>query len=162
MHEIQTTVNLKFGDMPWRLGKKPLNHFLPGRRRGSPRRQYRGAASVTEHLRGLVQRDPLKNVANVRYHEVLKGSSRLEDRKSSRLEGCTSGPSFSAANQGEIRDRFWKHNKRYWRALGKLSISSAHDPEAAQTMIWTIGRLGCFVTYLCLVGTRWGPISFPV
>jgi len=162
MHEIQTTVNLKFVNMPWRLGKKPLDHFLPSRRRDSPRRQYREAASVSEHLRELVQRGPLKNVVNVRYHQVLKGSSRLEDRKSSRLEGCTSGPSFSAANQGEIRDRFWKHKKRYWRALGKLSISSAHDPEAARTMIRTIGRLGCFVTYLCLVGTRWGPISFPV
>jgi len=156
------TVNLKIVNMPWRLEKNPLDHFLPDQRRDSPRRQYREAALVTEHLRELVQRGPLKNVVSVRSHEVLKGSSRLEDKKSSRLEGCTSGPSFSAANQGEIKVRFWQHNKRYWRALGKLSISSAHDPEATRTMFRIIGRLGCFVTYLYLVGTRWGPISFLV
>jgi len=57
------------------------------------------------YLRGLVQHGPLKNV--VKSHDnVVKKSSRLDDRKSSRLEGCTSGPSFSAANQGEIRVRF--------------------------------------------------------
>jgi len=148
MHEIQTTVNLKFVNMPWRLGKKPLDHFLPGRRRDSPRRQYREAASVTEHLRGLVQRGPLKNVVNVRYHEVPKEAhawkigSHLVSRDA--LQGLLSVQLIRARLGTDFDNIINDTDERWANYPSHLpTILKLHEPWSERSDVSAVLRLTC-------------------